>query len=138
MPGRFYNDGFQQLAQLLKKKYNLTLRYKKIDSIGYYRKIIAGKANIPGIDLYLAPTDWLAGYQGKHIILAEDIAPYMHPIFSSYTSDATLIPYVLDPMAILTPNSTSLPFENQLTLQDIANFIALENKSNKIKMPILR
>jgi len=158
IPGRFYNDWFQQLAQLLKSKYDLTLRYKKIDNIWYYKKIITGEEKAEGIDLYLAPTDRLGNYQGKQIALGEDIAPYVHPIFSTLLGSlvkgrdyspaklegiaeegfATLIPYALDPLVTLTPSSTILNFENQLDLQDIANFIALESRTNKIKMPILR
>lgn len=150
MPGRFYNDGFTQLTQLLKKKYDLTLRYKKIDNIWYYKKIIAGKEKVDGIDLYLAPTDRLGNYQGKQIALSEDIIPYVHSIFSTLFAllekggggeaegGFTFIPYALDPLVTLTPSTTILNYENKLTFQDIANFITSENKANKIQMPILR
>jgi len=138
IPGRFYNDGFLQLAQILKKKYDLTLRYKKIDNIWYYQKIIQGKEVVEGIDLYLMPTDWLASYQGKKITMNEDITPYVHPIFANYMATSTFIPYALDPLVTLTPSSTTLNFENQVSFQDIANFITLGNKMSNIKMPILR
>lgn len=85
--------------------------------------------------------------------MSESISPYVHPIFNTLlvppdkggSPDQSgqggllnFLPFALDPLVTLTPSSTTLNFDNQLSFQDIANFIALESKTSKIKMPILR
>ncbi|MBU0625901.1 hypothetical protein KKG31_06140 [Patescibacteria group bacterium] len=138
MPYWFYNDGFFQLAKKLKTDYNLTVHYKAINDIQYYHRIINGEETIENVDLYLLPSDWLEEHEWKNIVLAEDITPFMHTIFNKTEENNSFIPYAIDPLAVLAPNSTIIDDNQELTWKDIASYIINQGQVNKIKMPILR
>ena len=133
MPNRFYNDGFLQLAKKIKTDYNITVHYKTINDIQYYHKIIKGEENmrseisaleVENIDLYLLPSDRLMEYEGKKITLTEDITPFMHTVFNSHNQEEnTFIPYAIDPLVVLVPNSTTIDNNQELTWKDIASYI---------------
>ena len=122
MPNWFYNEGFLQLAKKLKTDYNITIHYKTINSIQYYHKIIKGEEDLENIDLYLIPSDRLIEYEGKDIILTEDITPFLHTVFNNQENNK-FVPYAIDPLVVLVPNSTTIDNDQELTRKDIASYI---------------
>lgn len=140
MPGRFYNKGFQQLAQKIKTDYNITIHYKTIENIAYFRQIIRWQKKSEDIDVYLVPSDRMQWYQGKNIWVNEDITPYFDAVFSKYISgeSTTFIPYAIDPLiTIISDTNTTLP-NTPLTFKDIASFIVEQWAKNKIRIPLVR